>query len=305
MPTVSDIAGKIFLLGEYGVLAGGPAIVAAVGPRFEFRQGGDESGSLPGLHGDSPAARLLRDLGRSGEAAHAHYGFKDPHFGAGGFGASTAQFALVHEWLLPGRPVQDFWSRYQRLHAGETVPPSGADLHAQVQGGIQLWRGKGRGQALGLNPERNFDICVLAAGHQQGRKVATHAHLPRLQQIAAGKASWLAELTSLVERAAQAINARTGEALAHVLTRAGDLYRREGLEIEATSRDCAALGVLPHVLAIKGAGAMQADALVAVVERPGLQRFADACERRDLRFLGVLKDDEPGLRVFLPGGTTS
>jgi hypothetical protein len=303
MPTVSDIAGKVFLLGEYGVLAGGAAIVAAVGPRFEFRQGLDQGGPLSGLHADSPAARLLRDLGKSGEAGR--YSFKDPYFGAGGFGASTAQFALVHEWLMPGRPVGEFWSRYQSLHSDEAVAPSGADLHAQVQGGIQLWRGRGHGQALGLNPDRNFEICVLAAGHQQGRKVATHAHLPRLRQIAEGKAPWLAELTTLVERAAQSINARTGEALAHALMRAGDLYRREGLEIEATSRDCAALGVLPHVLAIKGAGAMQADALVAVVERPGVSRFAELCERRDLRFLGVLKDDEPGLRVFLPGGTTS
>jgi len=303
MPTVSDIAGKVFLLGEYGVLAGGPAIVAAVGPRFELVGAGRVGIPLANLHPDSPAARLLRELGRSGEAGH--YSFKDPYFGAGGFGASTAQFALVHEWLLPGRPVEEFWLRYQSLHAGEVVPPSGADLHAQVQGGIQLWRGRGQGQALGLNPERNFDICVLAAGHQQGRKVATHAHLPRLQQIAEGRAPWIAELAAFVERAAQAINARTGEALAHALTRAGDLYRREGLEIEATSRDCAALGVLPHVLAIKGAGAMQADALVAVVERPGVSRFAELCERRDLRFLGVLKDDEPGLRVLMPGGTTS
>ena len=296
MPIVSDIAGKVFIAGEYGVLAGGPAVVAAIAPRFVLSD--DDSGGVPlgDMAHASPVGRLLGSASECGNTGFLR--FRDAHFGAGGFGASTAQFALASEALRPGLSTEAIWRSYRELHADDPVPPSGVDLFAQLQGGVQHWVGEGRSRAIQFHFERAFEICILAAGHQSGRKVPTHEHLPRLQEVAEGRAPWLPELNALVATVALEMESRDGHRLGAAIQSVGDLFRREGLELEATSRDCAALGALPQVLGIKGAGALQADALVAVVERSGVQAFVEAATRRDLRYLGTLRDYEPGIRVF-------
>ena len=268
MPIVFDIAGKVFIAGEYGVLAGGPAVVAAVGPRHALSDEGARGVRLDDISLASPVGRLLAARSASGTAGKYH--FLDAQPGVGGFGASTAQFALAHEVLAPGLSAAEVWRVYCELHADESVPPSGGDLFAQIEGGIQHWLGEGQGEGrarpLRFHPDRTFELCILAAGHQSGRKVPTHEHLPRLREIFERRAPWLPELNALVECVALEITSAEGGALGATLQAVGDLLRREGLECDATSLDRTALGALPQVLGIKGAGALQADALVAVVE---------------------------------------
>src|SRR4051794_11791453 len=86
-----SIAGKVFILGEYAVLGGLPALVGTVSPRFKMFL----SQTQDFIHPDSPLGRLqswakkmgLPDLG---------FRFEDPFEGRGGFGASTAQFAMAY-----------------------------------------------------------------------------------------------------------------------------------------------------------------------------------------------------------------
>jgi hypothetical protein len=95
--------GKVFLLGEYAVLQGLPALVAAVGPRFSMgvtprTPASEEDGR--GFDGDefhpqSPVARLI-DWAQDLRAPHCRLSFGDSHRGQGGFGGSTAQFALAY-----------------------------------------------------------------------------------------------------------------------------------------------------------------------------------------------------------------
>ena len=88
--------GKVFLLGEYAVLDGSEAILAAIGPRFELLEVDDSDSET--FAGESPMGLLCRFARRLG-ANEFSWKFSDPHAGAGGFGASTAQFILAYRSL--------------------------------------------------------------------------------------------------------------------------------------------------------------------------------------------------------------
>jgi len=296
MPTVSDCPGKVFIAGEYAVLAGGRAILAATEPRFSLSRDPAVGAPVISFHPRSPAGRLLTHLSVVERARVLQSYIDDPLQGAGGFGASTAQFALVLKQVFPALRVQDVWRLYRELHADEQVAPSGADLFVQWEGGLQLWQGEGKGQALHLHPQRDFEIAVIAAGHQPGRKVATHDHLPRLVEIQAGRASWMTGFSQAVEQTIQWVETPNGQALGAALSKVGQVLRSQGLEIAATTRDLHSLESVRGVLGAKGAGAIQADALVAVVDRAHLSEVPEWCASRNLQFLGWLNDSLAGIR---------
>jgi hypothetical protein len=68
----------------------------------------------------------------------------DPYQGAGGFGASTAQFALAYFAFMQASAERaetagdwkSAWDLYRSLMGSDVLVPSGADLVAQWQGGV-------------------------------------------------------------------------------------------------------------------------------------------------------------------------
>lgn len=131
---------KTFLTGEYAVLAQGPALVLCTHPRFELNVTHGE-GKVTGIPARSPSAKWIEQ--RRPLLAKYDVEFVDPYQGAGGFGASGAQFLMVHalttflqssfERTLSGPDLKDLWSDYQTLSSGIG---SGADLLAQSCGGV-------------------------------------------------------------------------------------------------------------------------------------------------------------------------
>lgn len=118
MSLVLSVPSKTYLTGEYAVLAGGSAIVLNTGPRFELRAnygrkakaadekaaaGNNEShahsaiigeAQVTGIPEQAPAMSWLKQ--REPLLRNWHLEFHDPHAARGGFGASGAQFVLVH-----------------------------------------------------------------------------------------------------------------------------------------------------------------------------------------------------------------
>jgi mevalonate kinase len=174
------VPGKVFLLGEYAVLSGHPALVAAIPPRF--RAGAVPVEYLP----SSPAGRLLLAAGQERGLST-----EDPHRGRGGFGASTAEFALVYRelastmgWALSGEAV---WRKYRELHAALPLLPSGADLFTQWSGGVVRFDPARVSESESLRPSSPVRLVVWSATGQPGRKVATHAHLRASRASSASK----------------------------------------------------------------------------------------------------------------------
>jgi hypothetical protein len=277
---VASVAGKVFLLGEYAALTGSPALLAAVGPRFVLRARssgrgahlgppGPASSAASAFHPASPAGRLIeRARERLGAGFGFSFWFEDPYRGEGGFGASTAQFALVYGalaeeagWELSAHAARKL---YRELMAGEKLPPSGADLIAQWSGGVVRFdpsRAGGDGiesRAAGLDWGA---LLVFSAAALPGRKVPTHEHLARLADSPL-RPDRVATLAALVDRADRAILSGDGASFGAGLTEYARALSDAGLELAAARADREALASVPGVLGVKGAGALLADAVV-------------------------------------------
>jgi hypothetical protein len=250
--------GKIFLLGEYAVLEGMPALVAALPPRFELRRGE----GIPQFHPESPVARLLAWLHGRGVAISG-FAFEDPLDGRGGFGASTAQFATLYRWAAETqgweRSWRAAWTLYRELTVvREGVPPSGADLVAQWEGGVVRFDpSTSTVEKIG---RENRELLVFSATRQEGRKVATHDHLNGL------RGRGFSSLRPALDLGLVAASAGDWRAFGRAMNTYGDTLAALGLEIPETARDRRELSKLPGVLGVKGAGALQSDAVLVQLE---------------------------------------
>jgi hypothetical protein len=298
--------GKLFFLGEYAVLKGSPAWLYCGGPDFALFESGDLSPephdqSVLEWHPESPAMRWLTQIqvhlpSSKCDEIEAHLQklhWRDPFFGQGGWGASTAQWILLNQSLkhLSPQATRSAWREYRELHSSGT-PPSGADLVAQLaasQTGQRWWRvamaeGELRASPC-AQPAPFLGACLTTSG--QGRKTATHAHLAdqslesQIQSILPA----LQKLQSDFERCLLAAPVSSPD-LGKVLNHWSHTLNRAGLECKATQSDLRELRSLPGILGAKGAGALQSDALWVIAEtREALQVFRDWCDRKKFDWL--------------------
>lgn len=260
---------KTFLLGEYAVLQGGPALLLGHPPLFAASLEEGVPPSLP-FHAESPAGKWA--------AAHPPPGklsFRDAHGGKGGFGGSGAEFLSAWASAL-----------------GDGVP-AGAEPHAifawSAWEDFRTLGGSGSGadilcQAFGVNRAEPFFLHAdLAArsltelfpprtGGQlslfhTGRKLATH-------EQANPAALPLAELNELTARARESLEAGLFRGFAGCLSAYGEKLAALGLQAPHTAAALAGLKSLPGVLGAKGCGAMGADVLAVAHEGVDLAAWA-------------------------------
>lgn len=290
-----SVPGKTFLLGEYLALQGGPSLIACTSPRFELstvvadgnaQASGGRSDDSPLFHPESPAGRLLRrDAGR--EFFRQEWLFLDPHQGAGGLGASSAQF--IAAWVaLHGRPKFSDWRAWIDSYRnvawnGHGQAPSGADVVAQALGGITLYDGR-TGQAERVKwafEDLSFTLI------RTGIKLPTHEHL-RTSSIPSLEA-W----RPAVERAALALRTRDGDAFVQAVNTYGDGLRGAGLVAPETEMLLAKLRAAAgagdsrvDVRGLKGCGAMGADIILIIHGRAGTAAVREWCVSEGLSVCG-------------------
>jgi mevalonate kinase len=255
-----SLPGKTFLAGEYLALSGGPALLAAVEPRFELVVEKNNSKGENPFHADSPAGQLW--LRHQSYLQDFSLAFIDPHQRQGGFGGSTAEFALLHMFVQlkdslwvgaqANFDLHGMLNDYRATCAGRA---SGADLIGQVRGGITLFV-RERGQIQNY-PWLFSDIGFFLA--KTGRKLKTHEHLLNLSAF---PTEGFANAMKAVEKSfldfnsdifIDGINAYAGE-----LKKCGFVAEHTGQLLSGLSH--------PDILAKKGCGAMGAD-VIAVFYR--------------------------------------
>lgn len=269
-------AGKVFLLGEYAVLADKPAVVAAIEPRFEmiFFENTPEAilyNSYKSPHPQSPVARLMQWAERMG-AAPSSFELMDQHRGAGGFGGSTAEFALVYLALARqnnwNRDWKTVWKLYRELMASEPVVPSGADLVAQWQGGVVFFD-PSDGHCMDVWPLFDWsNLLVFSAAEIPGRKTATHEHLRTLEQtkFPKGHPTVLAGLENILIDGISAIRENDGVKFGRALDSYAEALSQAGYEVAAAREDRLELRKIPGVIGVKGCGAMLSDGMIVLLE---------------------------------------
>lgn len=294
-PLKLRVPAKTFLVGEYLALSGGPSLIATTLPHFELKAD-NWRGTNP-FAKNSPGGKLWSR--EASKLEHVELKFRDPYEKAGGLGASSAQFGLLYAYLNRHRIADGFDYRelleIYRQCAWEGVgqPPSGADLVAQLVGGVTYFDGR-LFEAERLNwpfPDLVFTLV------RTGFKVATHEHLKEKQNVPEER------LRALVQEAKEALKDENStqfsaavENYGVALAQAGLLHGESAQLIEALRKANDELGL--GVTAAKGCGAMGADIILVLHKVKQAAQLRGWFELRGLKICGTEKELSPtGLEI--------
>lgn len=260
---------KTFLLGEYAVLQGAPALLLGHPPHFRCTW--ETAGGPSPFHPESPAGKWLALHPAAGLSPR----FTDPHAGKGGFGGSGAEFlsawCLGQEVPSADKPRAIFsWNAWEDFK-GLGASGSGADILTQAFGAdresafflvVDL---EGR-SLVELFPVRTGGSLSL---FHTGKKLATHeqktpANLP------------VAELRELTERAIGCLDGGLFTGFAECLSAYGEKLAALGLLAPHSAEALAALQGVEGVRGAKGCGAMGADVLLVAHDGVDLSAWAAA-----------------------------
>lgn len=288
---------KTFLVGEYAVLDGGKSLLASTGPHFEMHIESPGEGLAGGIHPNSPAGRWVRSHPQDFNSVK--MSFVDPYGGAGGFGASGAQFLFVHLWsqmqsqnlqqLLQNLSVKKAWEDFQSFYL-DLAPrqrPSGADIVSQWKGRFTLFESKNFSTQSLDWPFQNLEFALV----RTNEKMTTHTHLQEL-----GLKNFTG-LKTIAAESAQAFLVADEEAFLSSLTRYAQELSKLNLVAFPTQELLGKIKGHSSVLMAKGCGAMGAD-VMAVFYRPShrleIQSFIQSL---GLNVTSSLADLSEGLRL--------
>ncbi|MDR2646186.1 MAG: hypothetical protein LBC04_03375 [Holosporaceae bacterium] len=264
---------KTFLAGEYSVVFGGSAIVLITPPLFELHVAHGET-SLRGIDQASPAHMFYR----AHDFRNISVEFFDPHKGAGGFGASSAQFALLYQLYLRLTSAQfdidSFLKEYRGLSKTNSgAIPSGADGVAQYFNHNIFFDAK-----TNIVEKLNWtfpslDFAILKTPY----KVATHSHLRDIKFFD------IANLQKQVLNVRKSFQHNDEELLVQSVQNFFDILKERDLVIAPNIATIDKLLKIDGIKAAKGCGALGADAILIIFEKQKrnelrhiLQRHCDA-----------------------------
>ncbi len=281
---------KTFLIGEYVALDGGPSLLLTTGPRFKLKVKAGGGDRHP-WHASSPAGLLAAR--HPDEIAKWSFDFEDPFSGKGGLGASSAQFLLLYAFLNDWTTPLDLRALLTEYRAcawnGEGTPPSGADVVAQLTGGVTYYDGL-KLEASRLEwPFAEIGFSLI----RTGVKLATHEHLRQ------GTLAPHSTLRTIVLEARKAFDSADEMRLIEAVNACALVLRQSGLTAPATAdlldqmRD-------NHELfwAAKGCGAMGADIILAIHPRTRTEDVHLWAKGRGLDVVGTHDALTIGLEVL-------
>lgn len=262
--SINRIPSKLMVLGEYLALSTGQALVWTFPPYFELVEENRGQSKNP-FHQDSPAGQLWKKYDAT--EALPPFTFHDPFEAHGGFGASTAQFALLYRWKQIREGVKcdpwQAWLKYQEFF--NSFRPSGVDLIAQMGEGLQAIDIHSR--SLELFPKlENAYWLVFSASHSEGRKTNTHEHLKEIFQIGFPDAfsALLAALGDIYAKALSHLKAENEKEFGMAMNLYANTLSQVGFEAKTAKDDRMAFQSLPQVLGVKGCGAMLSDCILVL-----------------------------------------
>jgi mevalonate kinase len=279
-------------MGEYLALDGGPALLASLEPRFQLKVSKKtllknsvqtEFEPLANISPLSPAGIFYQNKYKA--LSRFQFEFKDPHSGNGGWGASSAQFALLAafyygqstiqteaQWNLDLHQIDGDYLKITRQNTAG-LPPSGMDVMAQLRGGlVYLDRNKGRLDNL-IWPFNDLGFIMFASG----TKVATHTHLQTLHSSEFGELPF-ESLREAAQKFMSAFQEVQSENMVSALNEFREILKKNYLEAESTSQWIERVKAIDGVMAVKGCGALGADVILVLT-----------CKKAEVEIVNKLK----------------
>jgi mevalonate kinase len=286
-----SLPSKTFFVGEYLALKGGPVLTVNTRPRFQMKIGGTDQKNK--IHPESPAGKLLE--AHSEFFKNINIEFLDPHLGKGGFGASSAQFAMLYALRHIDThfrfDVQRFYdwkmllSDYQNLSLKTRYLPSGADLIGQVCGGITFFnRSEGKLQNFAW-PFSDIGFYILRTGF----KVATHEHLSELSEFET------ANFDQASRRVLMGFSQIRSQDVVDGVNQYQNELQKQNKTFDGTLKKLEILRKAKGVLAAKGCGALGADALLVVAEKNS--DLQAVFQNQDLQLIATENEISKGIKI--------
>lgn len=278
------IPAKTFLLGEYAALADLGAIILTTLPCFELTL--TDTPGLDGIHPDSPAGRWWVKAGDQHYGLHWH----DPLSHCGGMGASSAQFVGAYwasAFLNHHTPAQDeiLKAYWQCAWQGKGLRPSGYDVLAQSSLSSQMSDELPACLSIHRRDDRldsyswPFRDLVFIIAHT-GDKLATHHHLFNTTLL-----DDVERLDALVSMAHHALIQLDTQALVDAVNGYHQALMSMNRVAKHTQQLMSNLRGQPGLLAIKGCGAMGADALICLTTLEGVPGIQNCLREMNLQVL--------------------
>lgn len=287
-----SVPSKTFLLGEYVALTGGPAIILTTEYRFNLIAKLQKATSLSteSIDQDSPAGKLIQ----SDTDFYKHYTlrFIDPYKGLGGFGASSAQFILSyalrsHE-CSQKIEYEALLNDYNQFSwDGKGIPPSGADVIAQLYGGVCYFYKREKKIKIFSWPFSTLNYGLIHTGN----KLATHVHLSSLNTFDT------VSLTRIIELGLKSIEEKNGDQFAESIQQYAHALAKQNLTKKETSTILKRLLRNPKILAAKGCGALGADVVLILYQKDDQQPVLDYIQSLTLNIIFYGDQASSGLKL--------
>lgn len=289
------IPSKTFLVGEYISLRGGPSLILCTTPCFKLivNQNLDNVANFySGIHTDSPAGKLIsRHL-----SFYQHYQltFVDPYHGLGGLGASSAQFAalfaLKQNFILDDATLFEALSLYRQVAwNGKGIAPSGADVIAQMKGGMCFFHADQKRIELLKWPFTDASFCLIHTGN----KLATHQHLADLHDFDT------TDMTDVVYTAYNSIINKDSWNFAITINKFAKILEKQNLVLAETKKLINEIRQQEGVLACKGCGALGADIIFVLLETKIQYRFLQWAKQFALPIINMGHEVSAGLNKIV------
>ena len=284
---ILSVPSKTFLAGEYLALLGGSSLVVNTSPRFILEVSSSTEPFVNPFHPSSLAGILVEQ--NLDQLSGKKFLFFDPHYGRGGWGRSSAEFALVYSYLNLGS-VKQMVKDYQFLAKRYTEQsPSGYDVAAQVMGRVAFVYKSLEQYSSYFWQYSDLGFFLVSTGH----KLATHEHLRNLNL------SQIGELTNPVERVVEAFKNSSSQYFVNELNQLAKTLNQLGFVAESTQNLLKEISH-PSILAKKGCGALGADVLLLVYQKSGLNKLEVLKELTALDLKVVASDEalDQGLMIY-------
>lgn len=285
---------KTFLLGEYLALLGGPTLLLNTEPRFKLIvKDAASSADHPryrNIDKNCPAAKFIAD--NPEVFNHLNLIFHDPYKGLGGFGASAAQYCLVaaiKNYLLNRElHINELLEEYQSYAwDGIHYKPSGADVVAQIRGGITYFNRNENILKKFAWPFPQLAFCLIHSGN----KMPTHTHLSRLGKIDASC------LEPIVMSGVTALAEHNADEFCKAIDAYGECLLKKELVCDTTLKLLNLLKANQSVLAAKGCGALGADVICVLLPNEKKAEFQIWAENLGLNITFLDNHTSDGIAI--------
>lgn len=253
LPSFISFPSKTFLIGEYAVMEGAPALLVNTRPRFQFDIQYPVKKSFHPFHKDSPVSLLIEENKKIFSSVSIQYSQTYSH----GFGLSGAEFNCVYllKVMLEGGSVEDIscldiLEKYLSFLSVRGSAPSGADIVSQWLGKVCIFSKPSIAESLDW-PFRDLSFALI----RTGENLQTWKHLENLKQK---KFSQLKEISFV---ALEALRSSSESLFIQSIQDYRRALEEEELTHPSTKKILQELDSHSEVLAAKGCGAMGAEVI--------------------------------------------